>query len=53
MKNNKNGKEEVVSEENDDKVVAETQELKTEEKREEIPKEEQVSLNDFFDEFKI
>ena len=53
LKNNKNGKEEVVSEENDDKVVAETQELKTEEKREEIPKEEQVSLNDFFDEFKI
>ena len=53
LKNNKNGKEEVVSEENDDKVVAETQELETEEKREEIPKEEQVSLNDFFDEFKI
>ena len=53
LKNNKNGKEEVVSEENDDKVVAETQELEKEEKREEIPKEEQVSLNDFFDEFKI
>ena len=53
LKNNKNGKEEFVSEENDDKVVAETQELETEEKREEIPKEEQVSLNDFFDEFKI
>ena len=53
LKNNKNGKEEVVSEENDDKVVAETQELETEEKSEEIPKEEQVSLNDFFDEFKI
>ena len=53
LKNNKNGKEEVVSEENDDNVVAETQELETEEKREEIPKEEQVSLNDFFDEFKI
>ena len=53
LKNNKNGKEEVVSEENDDKVVAETQELETEEKREEIPKEEQVSLNYFFDEFKI
>ena len=53
LKNNKNGKEEFVSEENDDKVVAETQELEKEEKREEIPKEEQVSLNDFFDEFKI
>ena len=48
LKNNKNGKEEVVSEENDDKVVAETRELEIEEK-----KEEQVSLNDFFDEFKI
>lgn len=53
LKNNKNGKEEFVSEENDDKVVAETQELEKKEKREEIPKEEQVSLNDFFDEFKI
>ena len=53
LKNNKNGKEEVISEENDDKVVAETQELEIEEKREENPKEEQVSLNDFFDEFKI
>ena len=53
LKNNKNGKEEFVSEENDDKVVAETQELEKEEKREEIPKKEQVSLNDFFDEFKI
>ena len=27
--------------------------IDNEEKREEIPKEEQVSLNDFFDEFKI
>ena len=53
LKNNKNGKEEVISEENDDKVVAETQELEIEEKKEENPKEEQVSLNDFFDEFKI
>ncbi len=53
LKNNKNGKEEVASEENDDKVVVETQELEKEEKREEILKEEQVSLNDFFDEFKI
>lgn len=53
LKNNKNVKEEVISEENDDKVVAETQELEIEEKKEENPKEEQVSLNDFFDEFKI
>ncbi len=53
LKNNKNGKEEVILEENDDKVVAETQELEIEEKMEENPKEEQVSLNDFFDEFKI
>ena len=53
LKNNRNVKEEVISEENDDKVVAETQELEIEEKREENPKEEQVSLNDFFDEFKI
>lgn len=53
LKNNKNGKEEVITEENDDKVVAETQELEIEEKMEENPKEEQVSLNDFFDEFKI
>ena len=48
LKNNRNVKEEVISEENDEKVVAETQELEIEEK-----KEEQVSLNDFFDEFKI
>ena len=53
LKNNRNVKEEVISEENDDKVVAETQELEIEEKREENPKEEQVSLNDFFEEFKI
>ncbi len=53
LKNNRNFKEEVISEENDDKVVAETQELEIEEKKEENPKEEQVSLNDFFDEFKI
>ena len=53
LKNNKNGKEEVISEENDDKGVAETQELEIEEKMEENPKDEQVSLNDFFDEFKI
>ena len=53
MKNNKNGKEEVISEENDDKVVAEPQELEIEGKKEENLKEEQVSLNDFFDEFKI
>ncbi len=53
LKNNRNVKEEVISEENDEKVVAETQELEIEEKKEENPKEEQVSLNDFFDEFKI
>ena len=40
-------------EENTDKVVEEIQESEIEEKKEEKPKEEQVSLNDFFDEFKI
>lgn len=40
-------------EENTDKVVEEIQESEIEDKNEEKPKEEQVSLNDFFDEFKI
>ena len=54
LKNNKNANEEVKTlEENTDKVVEEIQESEIEEKREEKPKEEQVSLNDFFDEFKI
>ena len=54
LKNNKNENEEVKTlEENTDKVVEEIQESEIEEKREEKPKEEQVSLNDFFDEFKI
>ena len=54
LKNNKNANEEVKTlEENTDKVVEEIQESEIEEKKEEKPKEEQVSLNDFFDEFKI
>lgn len=54
LKNNKDANEEVKTlEENTDKVVEEIQESEIEEKKEEKPKEEQVSLNDFFDEFKI
>lgn len=54
LKNNKGENEEVKTlEENTDKVVEEIQESEIEEKKEEKPKEEQVSLNDFFDEFKI
>ena len=54
LKNNKDANEEVKTlEENTDKVVEEMQESEIEEKKEEKPKEEQVSLNDFFDEFKI
>lgn len=54
LKNNKDANEEVKTlEENTDKVVEEIQESDIEEKKEEKPKEEQVSLNDFFDEFKI
>ena len=54
LKNNKDTKEEVKTlEENNDKVAEETQELEIEDKKEERHKEEQVSLNDFFDEFKI
>lgn len=54
LKNNKDANEEVKTlEENTDKVVEEIQESQIEEKKEEKPKEEQVSLNDFFDEFKI
>ena len=54
LKNNKYANEEVKTlEENTDKVVEEIQESQIEEKKEETHKEEQVSLNDFFDEFKI
>ena len=54
LKNNKDANEEVKTlEENTDKVVEEIQKSEIEEKKEEKPKEEQVSLNDFFDEFKI
>lgn len=54
LKNNKGENEEVKTlEENTDKVVEKIQESEIEEKKEEKPKEEQVSLNDFFDEFKI
>lgn len=54
LKNNKGENEEVKTlEENTDKVVEKIQESEIEEKNEEKPKEEQVSLNDFFDEFKI
>lgn len=54
LKNNKGENEEVKTlEENTDKVVEEIQESEIEEKKEEKPKEEQVSLNYFFDEFKI
>lgn len=54
LKNNKDANEEIKTlEENTDKVVEEIQESEIEEKKEEKPKEEQVSLNDFFDEFKI
>lgn len=54
LKNNKDANEEVKTlEENTDKVVEEIKESEIEEKKEEKPKEEQVSLNDFFDEFKI
>ena len=54
LKNNKDANEEVKTlEENTDKVVEEIQESQIEEKKEETHKEEQVSLNDFFDEFKI
>lgn len=54
LKNNKDANEEVKTlEENTDKVVEKIQESEIEEKNEEKPKEEQVSLNDFFDEFKI
>ena len=54
LKNNKDANEEVKTlEENTDKVVEEIQESEIEDKKEEKPKEEQVSLNDFFDEFKI
>lgn len=54
LKNNKDANEEVKTlEENTNKVVEEIQESEIEEKKEEKPKEEQVSLNDFFDEFKI
>lgn len=54
LKNNKGENEEVKTlGENTDKVVEKIQESEIEEKKEEKPKEEQVSLNDFFDEFKI
>lgn len=54
LKNNKDANEEVKTlEENTDKVVEEIQESEIEEKKKEKPREEQVSLNDFFDEFKI
>lgn len=54
LKNNKDANEEVKTlEENTDKDVEEIQESEIEDKKEEKPKEEQVSLNDFFDEFKI
>ena len=54
LKNNKDANEEVKTlEENTDKVVEEIQKSQIEEKKEETQKEEQVSLNDFFDEFKI
>ena len=54
LKNNKDANEEVKTlEENTDKVVEEIQKSEIEEKKEEKPREEQVSLNDFFDEFKI
>lgn len=54
LKNNKDANEKVKTlEENTDKVVEKIQESEIEEKKEEKPKEEQVSLNDFFDEFKI
>lgn len=54
LKNNKDANEGAKTlEENTDKVVEEIQESEIEEKKEEKPREEQVSLNDFFDEFKI